>query len=225
MLSRSTAQQIEELKQQISSLAREVESGITHAVEAFLQHDRILAQRVIDADARIDLKEIEVEELCVSILAAELDSTDLRFVVAVLKSNNDLERIGDLSRNIAETVQTLVAAGSYRRLTDCDAMARQVETMVGQSIRALLNHDVKLAQQVIEYDDKIDALQRSMQSRILDAVYRSLEDPKTLMRLNFIVRQLERVGDMATNIAEDVIYMVDGSIVRHASLRQRLRPI
>lgn len=213
--------QLEALKRDILQLGNMVEQAIAQAINALIKYDRMLARAVIAADESIDRKEVDVEKQCLEILSAHRPSGgDLRFVVTVLKVNNDLERIGDLAVNIAETVAELVDCERFERVGGCDAMAKKSQAMLRDSLQALLQGDVKLARQVIAADDEVDEHQRTIQRRIEQAIDRLPENVRPLMQLDFVVRQLERVGDMATNIAEDVIYLVEGKIVRHLSGQQ-----
>lgn len=215
-------QHIDDLKRRIHDLGGLVEQAISQAIAALGRYDTMLAKATIAADEKIDLLEIEVEEQCLAILTDHhLDSADLRFVVAVLKINNDLERVGDLAVNIAKTVLQLVDNERFQQVGGCRSMATEAEAMLRDSLQALINRDVRLARKVINADDEVDDWQRRIQRSIEKAIDRTPENVTTLMQLDFVVRQLERVGDMATNIAEDVIYMVEGKIVRHQSLRGR----
>ena len=214
-------EQIDTLKRQIRELGGLAEQAISRVVHALVRYDTILAQSVVAADEEIDLKEIDVEQHCLAILADHHPTgEDLRFVVAVLKINNDLERVGDLAANIAKIVLHLVDNERFQRVGGCDTMASQAQAMLNNSLQALVSSDVSLARQVIAADDEVDEMQRRIQRRIEQAIDRTPENVRPLMQLDFVVRQLERVGDMATNIAEDVIFMVEGRIVRHQSLRR-----
>ena len=218
----SLPEQIDVLKQQIRELGGLAEQAISRVIQSLVRYDRMLAKAVIAADQDIDLREVDIEQRCVAILADHHPTgSDLRFVVAALKINNDLERVGDLAANIANTVLQLVDNERFQRVGGCDAMARKAQAMLNDSLQALLSHDTKLARKTIAADDDVDEMQRRIQRRIEQAIDRTPENVTSLMQLDFVVRQLERVGDMATNIAEDVIFMVEGTIVRHESLRRR----
>jgi phosphate transport system protein len=215
--------QIECLQQEVFDLGDLVEQAVAQAVQAFLGYDKMLAKAAVVTDQKVDLQEVEVEEHCLAILADHHPKgKDLRFVVAVLKITNDLERTGDLAGNIAERVLKLVDNERFQRVAGCDRMANRAQTMLHESLQALLQGDTQLARKVIADDDAVDDAQRAIQRRIEQAIDRSPDNVTTLMQLDFVVRQLERVGDMATNIAEDVIFMVEGKIVRHESLRRQL---
>ena len=138
--------------------------------------------------------------------------------MAILKINNDLERIGDLAVNIAETTQRLINIERFRFVGSCDKISRTAQSMFEESLKAFAKRDVYLARTIISADDEVDRLQTSMQRRLQQEIDRVPENVGPLMQLDFIIRQLERIGDMATNIAENVIYMVEGKIVRHSSI-------
>jgi len=198
-----------------SSAAR-VDEAIAKAISALVSRNGELARAVIDADTEIDRMEVDVEEECLKILALyQPVAADLRFVVAVLKINNDLERMGDLARNIAKRVAFLAAHERIDLPGEFRVMAGKAQSMVKQSLDALVNSDTSLARMVRDEDDEVDALQRTIRDRIEAQMRTSPERMESLMRLISVSRHLERLADMATNVAEDVIYMVEGDIVRH----------
>ena len=171
---------------------------------------------MIEADAEIDRMEVDVEEEVLKILALyQPVAADLRFVVAVLKINNDLERMGDLAKNVAKRVMALSGRERYDLPVDFRGMAARAKSMVKDSLDALVNSDTQLAQKVRDSDDEVDVLRRAVEKQIQQEIAAHPERTDALMPLNAVARHLERIADMATNIAEDVIYMVDGEIVRH----------
>ena len=142
-------------------------------------------------------------------------AADLRFVVAVLKINNDLERIGDLASNIAKTVSQLTITGPLELPEEISSMAKQVEEMVKNSLDAVVKADPDLARQVRKEDDIVDAGRHTVRKLVMQQIKKDPEKVEGLLQINSISKHLERIADMATNIAEDVIYMVEGEIVRH----------
>ncbi len=181
-----------------------------------INRDRNLANTVIEADTEIDRMEVDVEEEVLKILALyQPVAADLRFVVAVLKINNDLERMGDLARNIAKRVVFLASCDRFDLPVDFRGMATRAQGMVKDSLDALVNSDTALAHKVRDSDDEVDALRRIIEKQIEQQIAAHSERTDCLMRLSSVARHLERIADMATNIAEDVIYMVEGEIVRH----------
>lgn len=208
--------QLETLKERILRLGTLVEEAISKSITALINRDTALAQRVIANDSEIDAMEVEVEEECLKILALyQPVAADLRFVVAVLKINNDLERMGDLAKNIAKRVSQLAAARSYELPPEIRGMATQAQDMVKQCLDAVVNGDPTLARQVREEDDAVDAARQKIQRRVMQGIRDNPDDVESLLRINSVSKHIERIADMATNIAEDVVYMVEGDIVRH----------
>jgi phosphate transport system protein len=208
--------QIETLKERILRLGTLVEEAISKSITALINRDTSLAQRVIANDAAIDAMEVEVEEECLKILALyQPVAADLRFVVAVLKINNDLERMGDLARNIAKRVTQLEGGDPYDLPPEIRTMATQAQEMVRQCLDAVVKRDPTLARQVREEDDIVDEARQRIQRRVLQGIKDHPENVENLLRINSVAKHIERIADMATNIAEDVVYMVEGDIVRH----------
>jgi len=215
--------EIDNLKKELLTLCGMVEDSLWQAVKSIKKRDVKLAEKVIDSDIEIDQMEVKVEEDCLKILALHQPvAIDLRFIITALKINNDLERIGDLAVNIAERSQFLSAQKSIDMLFDFETMAEKTQAMVKKSLDALVNIDCDLASQVCEADDEIDAINRQMYDQVKDQIKQAPENIETLIHLLSVSRHLERIADHATNIAEDVIYMVEGKIVRHKTENYRL---
>jgi phosphate transport system protein len=210
--------EIANLKKQLLSLGAMVEDSLRQAVKAVSEGNSGIANKVIEGDVEIDHMEVEVEEECLKVLALyQPVATDLRFIVAVLKINNDLERIGDLAVNIAERAVTLagkrqIEHGLWDFFNDMQAKSR---SMVKDSLDSLVNLDVKLAQKVRDDDDEVDSINRIAYDQTKVLLATKPEWIETLVPMVNVFRHLERVADQATNIAEDVIYMCQGQIVRH----------
>lgn len=209
---------IEALKKKVLILATLVEESVAQAVKSVEKGDTVLAEQVIKNDNHIDQMEIDVEEECLKILALHQPvAVDLRFIVSVLKLNSDLERIGDLAVKIAERTICLVNDCDEHGLNpDFTRMYECASLMLKKSLDSLIDLDVNIANEVGKADDELDALNREMYSKARKGI---LNNPEHLDQyLNFIVisRSLERIGDHATNIAEDVIYMAEARIIRHA---------
>jgi phosphate transport system protein len=208
--------EIDKLKKMILQLSSMVEDSVYRSVRSVSDRDPSLAIRVIDDDMNIDRMEVEIEEECLKILALHQPvAVDLRFIVAVLKMNNDLERIGDLSVNIAKRAKFLSTHERVKAPFDCSAMAEKVQLMLRLSIDALVNMDASIARRVVEMDDEIDKINRDMYARVEDQIRQSPAASGSLIRLLSVSKQLERIADHTTNLAEDVIYMIEGEIVRH----------
>jgi phosphate transport system protein len=217
-MSKHLEREIERLKKHILSLGAVVEESVQRAVRAISERDGTLAQRVIEEDVSTDQMEVEVEEECLKILALHQPvAIDLRFIVAVLKINNDLERIGDLAVNIAERAAFLASRNHDGLVTlfDFEEMAAKTQAMLKLSLDALVNVDAGLARYVCAADDEVDAMNRQMYHQVEDAIRAHPEQMDALIHMLSISRHLERIADHATNIAEDVIYMIEGVIVRH----------
>lgn len=150
-------------------------------------------------------------------------AADLRFVVAVLKINNDLERMWDLAKNIAKRVAQLEGAGPVELPPEIRTMAMQAEEMVRGCLTAVIDGDPVLARRIREQDDIVDEARQKARRRILAGIEQQPENVEALLRVNSITKHIERIADMATNVAEDVIYMVEGEIVRRAARRSDFR--
>lgn len=208
--------EIDSLKKELLTLCGMVEDRLWEAVKSIKNRDVHLAKKVVDSDFEIDQMEIKVEEDCLKILALHQPvAIDLRFIITALKINNDLERIGDLAVNIAERSLFLSSQKSTGTLFDFETMAEKTQAMVKKSIDALVNIDCDLANEVCLADDEVDTINRQMYDLVKKQVKQTPEDIETLIHQLSVSRHLERIADHATNIAEDVIYMAKGEIVRH----------
>ena len=208
--------EIDKLKQQILKLGAEVESSVRLAVKSILERDPVQAKKVIDHDSEIDSFEVEIEEDCLKTLALHQPvAVDLRFIVAVLKINNDLERIGDLAVNIAEREIIVSKKREIDFPPGLERMSEIAQSMLRKSLESLINMDSKSARQVLEMDDELDELNSKIYDRVKDDMKKKPEDLTCMVQFLTIARNLERIGDQATNICEDVIYLVEGNIIRH----------
>jgi len=208
--------EIELLKKKILALGALVEESLKKAMTALESRDARLARGIIDHDEEIDRMEVELEEDCLKVLALyQPVAIDLRFIVAVLKINNDLERIGDLAVNIAQRAETLGAREGVEIGFDYLGMARKAQLMLEKSLDSLVNLDVKLAREVCDMDDEVDEMHRQMFLHVQDSIRARPDQMDQFLQYLSVTRHLERVADHSTNIAEDVIYMVEGEIVRH----------
>lgn len=208
--------EIENLKKKILAVSSVVEESIARSIAAVIKHDATLARQVAEGDDEINEMEVDVEEECLKILALyQPVAVDLRFVVAVLKINNDLERMGDHAVNIADRAAYLATFPKLDVPPELDEMARRTQTMVKHSLDALVESDTELARQVCAADQEIDQYNRKMHVLIQDQMRNNPDEIDRLLHLLSVSRQLERIADLATNVAEDVIYTVEGTIVRH----------
>jgi phosphate transport system protein len=211
--------EIEKLKKKLLTVSARVETAMQKAVRSLMERHDTLAQEVIDGDPEIDQMEVDVEEEVLKILALYSPvANDLRFVISVLKINNDLERIADEAVNIAERTIFLSKHPKVKVPEELTTMVNLVESMVDKALHALINLDSKLAAEVILTDDKVDDLHKCMYSLIQNRIKDDIEHIECLINILSVSRQLERIADQITNIAEDVVYLVEGNIVRHKSI-------
>ncbi len=207
---------IENLNKKILVLSTMVEEALYDAVQALKSGNEELAKMVIQNDAKIDEMEVEVESDCLKILALHQPvATDLRYVVAVLKINNDLERVGDLASNIAQRAIELKYLGEVDLPFDFGDMAEKVKQMLKQSLTAFINLNLQDARKVCEMDDHIDTLHRQLYQIVDQKVKENPQKASAYLQFISVSRYLERIADLATNISEDVMYMVEGAIARH----------
>ncbi|MBN2231376.1 MAG: phosphate signaling complex protein PhoU [Deltaproteobacteria bacterium] len=209
--------EIEQLKKNLLALSALVERSVFLAVSALERRDHELVRQVIDADEEINRREVRIEEECLKIMALyQPVAIDLRFLVAVLKINSDFERIGDMAVNIAERARYFAARTDVEIPFDYAAMADRVKDMLRRSIDALVNLDTDAARGVCFTDEEVDEQNRGLYDQIKQAIKDSGgRKPARYLHMLSVAKNLERIADLATNIAEDVIYMVTGEIVRH----------
>lgn len=213
---RHLQREIDNLKQKLLVMGSVIEDMIYLATKSVVQRDDRMAKEIITRDPEVDAMEVEIEEECLKILALHQPvAIDLRFIIAVLKINSDLERVGDLAVNIAE--RSIFLAGQERVFFGpvISEMAVKVESMLTQSIDALVNMDVALAHKIRAADDSVDELNRNMYTKVKEELVANPQDINSLLHTLSVSRHLERVADHATNIAEDVVYLVEAEIVRH----------
>ncbi len=204
------------IKKMILSLGSMVEERVRMANRAVVLNDADLAKKIIETDYEIDEMEVEVEEECLKAMALyQPVAVDLRFLVAVIKINNDLERIGDQAVNIAERVQIIAKQERYDFFYDYTEMTEKAELMLKNSLDALVNYDVDLAIRVCRMDDEVDAIKNDAYDQIKKAISKNPVHVGYLINLLLVSRHIERLADHATNIAEEVIYLIEGEIVRH----------
>jgi phosphate transport system protein len=210
--------ELEKIKKMILSLGAMVEERVRMAIKAIESRDANLAEKIIKSDYEIDEFEVELEEECLKILALHQPvAVDLRFLIAVIKINNDLERIGDEAVNIAERVYIISKRKRLDIAFDYSLMAEKSEAMLKKSLDALVNMDVDLALRVCSLDDEVDNMLNEAYDVVKQAVGEYPDRVSYLINLLLVSRHLERIADHATNIAEEVIYLVEGEIVRHGN--------
>ena len=209
-----------DLKKELLASGSLVEEALNHAIEALVNRSINLAEVVIEGDYQINQKENQIEEECLKILALHQPvAADLRFIISVLKVNNDLERIGDLAVNIAERAVYLSSHDPLKAAFNFPRMADGARKMVRKSLDALIGMDAKLARVVLTMDDEIDDLNREMYTTLQDLMRQSPEFIDRAVHTLSVSRYLERIADLATNIAEDVVFMVEGELIRHQTVK------
>jgi len=218
--------ELSHVKVRLLTMSGEAEAALGLSVEALLDRDPERARRVIQGDRIIDTMEMEVEEMCANLLALQQPmARDLRMLLSALKIANDLERVGDHAVNIAQSAERLAQARPIAPEPEIVEMARLTRDMLSDALEAFIRGDAAAGREICLRDDKVDALHRSV-FRIL--LTHMMEDPHTIgtgMELFLVSRNLERVADLATNIAEDVVFLVEGkSIKHHAEDRGEARP-
>ena len=208
--------ELQKLKKRILSLGAMVEERVRMAIKAVETRDEKLAKRIIEMDREIDEIEVEIEEECLKILALHQPvAVDLRFIAAVIKINNDLERIGDQAVNIAERVVSIARRPQVTVPFDYKLMAEKTETMLKESLDALVNLDADLAHKVCLKDDEVDDINREIYDKVKEAIRSHPDRVGYMINLLLVSRHLERIADLTTNIAEEVIYLIEGEISRH----------
>jgi phosphate transport system protein len=215
-MSQHLQRELDDLKDKVLHLCATVEKHLAVAERSIEERDAALARQAIEADIEIDQMEVRLEEEALKILALHQPvAADLRFIVASIKINTDLERIGDLAVNIAERAEFLASKDYPVERFDFQKMSHTVRSMLRRSIDAFVRMDVELARAVCAGDDQVDALNRHSYEVVKEAIAGRSSEANVLVHLLSVSRHLERIADHATNIAEDVIYMTTGEIVRH----------
>lgn len=211
--------ELDKLKDRLLDMSGKAEAMLALSMDALLARDEGLAEAVLKADSEIDDLEIEVEDLAVSLLALQQPmARDLRFIVGAIKISSDLERVGDHAVNIAEATQRLIKAGPITLSSPMPTiaqMAKRSRVMLGDSLRAFVRADGQLGRAVCAADDEVDELHDSVFRVLLTHM---MENPATItasLQLMLVSRNLERIGDLATNIAEDAVFLAEGKQIKH----------
>jgi phosphate transport system protein len=208
--------QLRLLKEKLLLIGHEAEVAIADATRALIERKPSLAQRVVDDDDKLDQLELEIDDICLEILARDQPvASDLRFITTAMKIVGDIERIGDNGVNIARRALEILHEPELKPIIDVPVAAAAAQRILKQSLDAFVQGDAELAKQVIEGDRYIDDVCEQMLRELLTYMF---EDPSTItraLRLIFVARNLERVGDHAANIAEMVIFLVEGQDIRH----------
>ncbi|MBI3609203.1 MAG: phosphate signaling complex protein PhoU [Nitrospirae bacterium] len=211
--------ELKTLKEKILRMGAMVEEQVAYAIKALVERDLDLARRVIENDHRVNALDVEVDEDCLRLIALHQPMAgDLRFLTTAMKISTELERMSDLAENISERAVELNEEPQLKPYIDIPRMAEHAQRMVKESLDAFVNRNSELARKVCRDDDFIDDLNHQIFRELLSFM---IEDPQTTtraIRISFISKYLERIADHATNIAELVVYLVEGKIIRHTGL-------
>lgn len=209
---------LDDLKKAILTMGAMVEEAIGKAISALKDQRSEFIDEILNDDDRIDKMELEVEDDCLKILALHRPvASDLRFIVAVMKVNNDLERMGDLAVNIAERASALALSPfKVECSVDFDHMQESVQMMVRESLDSLVNRDPTLARAIVAKDDEIDEANHQALKQNVAEMKKDPARSDCAIQMVLVARHLERIADLATNIAEDVVFMVEGDVIRHS---------
>ena len=212
--------EIEHLKQLLLEMGALVEESINESIRALLERDTAVAQRVIDNDNAIDQKELEIDQHTIALIAMmQPAAVDLRFVAAAMKITPELERVADLAVDVCERAIELNREPPLKPLIDIPRLARITQDMVRQSLDAFVRRDATLARQVIARDDEVDLLTEQSFRELLTYMLEDARNISRAIRLTFVGKYFERMADGATNICEMVVYLVEGTVIKHSSLR------
>ncbi len=204
------------LKETLLKMGHLVESQIAHSIQAFIERDMQIAHETIQADHQVNAMDVEIDEMCIRLLALyQPAGSDLRFITTAMKITTDMERMSDLSEDICERAIELTGEAPLVPSVDIPTMAELAKKMVRETLDAFINKDAALARKVCADDQQIDDLMHQIFKQLLSYM---TADPLTVeraIRVSFIAKYIERIGDHATNIAEMVVYLVEGKIIRH----------
>jgi phosphate transport system protein len=209
---------LEHLKSKLLEMSSLVKAGIQRSIDAVVKKDRGAAEEVLETEARINTIELEIDGLAITLLALHQPmASNLRFIIAALKINTNLERMGDLSVNIAHSAKALIDAPAIEPMIDIPLIAGLVQSMVRKSLDAFIARDVDLARSVLSSDDAVDTLRTTCYHQLVAFMESDPQNIRPALNLLAVTRTLERLADHSTNIAEDVLFYVQGIDVRHHS--------
>jgi len=220
---RHFAEELNNLKQRLAAMGRLVEERMRLAIRALIDRDVSATRTVIDGDREIDHLQVEIDESCFTLLALHQPvAVDLRSIVAAVKINSDLERVGDLAVNIAEATQRYLSHPPMKTLVDIQRMADLAQAMLHDALDSFVTQSVAAAQSVLNRDDALDELKMEVFREFLSYMLADARTIAAALNLILVSRHLERVGDHATNIAEDVIFIVSAQDVRHVAVAREV---
>ena len=215
---RHFVEELEQLKTKLLEMSSLVEAAIQRSISAVIHKDRSAAEQVFRSEERINEIEIEIDEFAINLLALQQPmAADLRLIVAALKINTDLERMGDLSVNIAQRATSLMEEPVIKPMIDIPHIAGLVQSMVRKALDAFVSRDADLARSVLASDDAVDSLRSACYHELVSFMEKDPQNIRQALDLLAVTRNLERIADHSTNIAEDVLFLVKGVDVRHRS--------
>ncbi len=219
---RHFVEELEQLTTKLLEMSSLVEAAIQRSISAVIHKDKSAADEVFRNEARINEIEIEIDEFAINLLALNQPmAADLRLIVAALKINTDLERMGDLSVNIAERAVSLLGETVIKPMIDIPHIAGLVQSMVRKALDAFVNRDADLARSVLASDDAVDSMRTACYHELISFMEKDPQNIRPSMDLLTVTRNLERIADHSTNIAEDVLFLVKGVDVRHHAEARR----
>jgi len=208
--------ELDRLEKQLLTLTAVVEESVQLAIKALEDCNYDLARKVVNNDAQVNRMEVELEEECLKVLALHQPvANDLRMIIAILKINNDLERIADQAANISERAIAICELDNKQKHLNIGQMAEKVMDMLEKSLDSLVNADINTARAVLDLDDEVDTIHSQNYQAFKSQVRQDPQLVDQLLNYLTVSRHLERIADLATNIAEDVIYLNEGKIIRH----------
>ena len=220
-MERHFERELEDLREEVLMMGGRAEAIVLKSVESLKQRNELLAHQVFAEDKVLDRMEIDIEERCIRLLALQQPlARDLRFIAAALKVSNDLERVGDHAVNIAGSSERLLASPPLKPLVDIPRMSELAAGMLREALDAFVRHDAETARRLVLRDDEVDELNRQLFRELVSYM---IEDPATItraMELVLVARNLERIADLATNVAEEVVFIAEARIIKHHAEEQ-----
>lgn len=208
--------QLDELRKKLLEMSGLVESSIYRSVLALVEKDEDQIRQVLENEVRVNRMQIEIDDLATGLLALQQPmATDLRFITSAIKINSDLERMGDHAVNIAERARSLMQEPTIKPLIDLPHMANLVQSMLRESLEAFIKRDASVARKVLKSDDAVDQMRDTIYDELVQYMEAEPSGIRGCIHLMFVARNLERIADHATNISEDVVFLVEGADVRH----------
>ena len=215
-------EELQKVKKSLLEMASLVDESITKALEALKNRDLKMASEVKEIDHRIDRFEIAIEDQCVELIARHQPvGTDLRFLIGVIKMNNDMERMGDHAVNIAGSVAFLIEQPRIKPVSNIWSMVVEVKKMLNDSVKSFMNNDAEMAQQVCERDNVVDEMRDETMRILLTYMLEQPDKIGSAIPLLLVAKNLERIADLATNICEDVIYIAQARVIKHHADEQK----